>query len=84
MSSEHRAEWHLGQEGDRVGEREKGALGQSGQREGGDRLPPGEYVMVPQDTLARNWRHPGLVGHRDGWASEMGWTNGLSEQSGHQ
>lgn len=66
------------------GGRGKGALGQSGQREGGDRLPPGEYVMVPQDTLARNWRHPGLVGHGAGWASEMGWTNGLSEQSGHQ
>lgn len=84
MSSEHRPEWHLGQEGARVGERGNGALGQSGQREGGDRQPPAEYVMVPRDTLARNWRLPGLVGHGTGWASEMGWTNGLLEQSGHQ
>ena len=48
MSSEHRPERHLGQEGARAGARGNGALGQSGQREGGDRQPPAEYVMVPR------------------------------------
>ena len=30
MSSENRAEWHLGQEGDRVGERERVTLARQG------------------------------------------------------